>query len=69
MWLAGEMRRILALGFAGGSSFEDLEASLCFNDCFLGKVPLMAAMKKSRSLRLRNICVGVDGCDMLMRTA
>ena len=53
------MRRILALGFAGGSSFGDLEDDCRrLEDCFLGKVPLMAASKKSRSLRLRNISVG-----------
>ena len=60
IWLAGEMRRILALGFAGGSSFGDLEDDDCrrLEDGFLGRVPLMAASKRSRSLRLRNICVG-----------
>ena len=53
------MRRILALGCAGGSSFGDLDDdSRRLEDCFLGRVPLMAASKKSRSLRLRNISVG-----------
>ena len=53
------MRRILALGFTGGSSFGDLEDDCRrLGDGFLGRVPLMAASKKSRSLRLRNICVG-----------
>ena len=51
------MRRILALGLAGGSSFEDLEDELRFEDGVLGRAPLMAASKISRSLRLRNICV------------
>ena len=59
IWFAGEMRRILALGFGGGSSFGDLEEDGRFEDCGLGRVPLMAAWKNSRSLRLRNICVGV----------
>ena len=55
------MRRTLALGFAGVSSFGDLEEEEegRFEDCRLGKVPLMAAWKNSRSLRLRNMCVGV----------
>ena len=53
------MRRILALGFAGGSSFGDLEDDCRrLEDCFLGREPLMAASKNSRSLRLRNMCVG-----------
>lgn len=54
------MRRILALGFAGGSSFGDVEHEFRrrLEDGFLGRVPLMAASKKSRSLRRRNISVG-----------
>ena len=52
---------MLALGWAGGSSFLDLEDDR-FHKCLLGKVPLIAASKKSRSLRLRNICVGVVRC-------
>ena len=54
------MRRILALGFAGGSSFDDLEDDCRrLEDRLLGRLPLMAASKNSRSLRLRNISVGV----------
>ena len=53
------MRRILALGFAGGSSFDDLEDDCRrLEDRLLGRLPLMAASKNSRSLRLRNISVG-----------
>lgn len=39
----------------------DLEDDDRLEDCFLGEAPLMAASKKSRSFRLRNIilCVGV----------
>ena len=52
------MRRMLALGWAGGSSFIDLEEDGRLDDCSLGgAAPLMAASKRSRSLRLRNICV------------
>lgn len=60
IWLAGEMRRILALGFAGENSFMDLdlEDDRRFERERLGKAPLMAASKNSRSLRLRNMCVG-----------
>ncbi len=51
---------MLALGLAGGSSFMDLEEEdRPFEDCWMGGAPLMAASKLSRSLRLRNICVGV----------
>lgn len=59
--MAGEMRRILALGCAGGRSFgdDDLKDDCRRREvCLLGRVPLMAASKKSRSLRLRNISVG-----------
>ena len=52
------MRRILALGFAGGSSFVT-EDDRRFERDFLGEAPLMAASKNSRSLRLRNMDVGV----------
>ena len=53
------MRRILALGFAGGSSFDDMEDDCRrLEDRLWGRLPLMAASKKSRSLRLRNISVG-----------
>lgn len=68
------MRRILALGFAGGScccSFSggDFEDARRFEEeCFfvvalvvVGKAPRMAASKKSASLRLlRNMCMGGD---------
>lgn len=39
----------------------DVEDDDRLEDCFLGEAPLMAASKKSRSFRLRNIrlCVGV----------
>ena len=50
---------MLALGWAGGSSFLDLEDDGRLDDRSLGETPLMAASKNSRSLRLRNICVGV----------
>ena len=50
---------MLALGLAGESPFLDLEDECRFEDCLCGEAPLMAASKKSRSLRLRNICVGV----------
>ena len=53
------MRRMLALGWAGGSSFMDLEDDALLDGRSLGEAPLMAASKNSRSLRLRNICVGV----------
>lgn len=56
--LAGEMRRMLALGWAGGSSFVDLKDDRRLEDCTLGEAPLMAASKNSRSLRL-HICVVV----------
>ena len=50
---------MLALGLAGGSSSLDLEDDCRLEDCFCGEAPLMAASKNSRSLSLRNICVGV----------
>lgn len=56
---------MLALGWAGASSFIDLEEDGRLEDCSLGETaPLMAASKNSRSLRLRlrNICVGVLKC-------
>lgn len=53
------MRRMLALGWAGGSSLLDLEDDGLLDDRSLGEAPLIAASKNSRSLRLRNICVGV----------
>lgn len=63
MWLAGEMRRMLALGLAGGSSLavgeEDREDRRRFADGFNGEAPRMAASKNSRSLRRRNMGVGV----------
>lgn len=52
---------MLALGWAGGSSFIDFEDDGRLDDCSSGEAPLMAASKNFRSLRLRNIrvCVGV----------
>lgn len=50
---------MLALGLAGGISFLNLEDDGRLEDCFCGEAPLIAASKNSRSLRLRNICVGV----------
>ena len=50
---------MLALGLAGGSSRVDLEDDCRFRECLLGKAPLMAASKNSRSVRLRNMCVGM----------
>lgn len=53
------MRRMLALGLAGEGSLLDVEDDRRFGVCFGGEAPLIAASKNSRSLRLRNICVGV----------
>ena len=52
------MRRILALGLAGANSFLDLEDDQRFGDGLCGEVPLMAASRDSRSLRLRSIRLG-----------